>query len=146
MRKCAVHKQQSGGLAATDGGAMLTDRERGAARDIAYPDCVIAVVPDDGTGLGPGEIRALRALADAGLVPPLRTAVTARPSVPVPATTTSRVTRADQRAGRPRPAPAPPGVRHTRNSSLTRHARLCERIVKTGPRVSESVETPPALH
>lgn len=49
---------------------MMADR--GATRDVTYPDCVIAVLPDGQAELGPEEVRALRALADAGLVPPLR--------------------------------------------------------------------------
>jgi hypothetical protein len=58
---------------------MLSDRDRGMTRDIAYPDCVISVMPDSQAGLGPEEIRALRVLADAGLLP-------ATPAHPIPAT------------------------------------------------------------
>jgi hypothetical protein len=65
---------------------MLTDRDRAATRDIAYPDCVVAVVPASQAGPSPEEVRALRVLADAGLVPPLRSAVSrpaaARPGSP----------------------------------------------------------------
>jgi hypothetical protein len=51
---------------------MLADRERRETRGIPCPDCVITVLPEGQTGIGPAELRALRALADAGLIPPLR--------------------------------------------------------------------------
>jgi hypothetical protein len=51
---------------------MLADCDRCELRDIACPDCVISVLPEGRERLGPAEWRALRALADAGMVPPLR--------------------------------------------------------------------------
>jgi hypothetical protein len=51
---------------------MLADCDRCEVRDIACADCVIAVLPGGQAGLGPDERRALRVLADAGMVPPLR--------------------------------------------------------------------------
>ena len=51
---------------------MLADCDRCALRDIACAECVITVLPDGQAGLGDEERRALRALAAAGLVPPLR--------------------------------------------------------------------------
>jgi hypothetical protein len=51
---------------------MLADCDRCALRDIACPECVITVIEEGPARLGPEEVRALRALADAGLVPPLR--------------------------------------------------------------------------
>ena len=70
---------------------MLADCERCALRDIACAECVITVIEDGPARLSPEEVRALRALADAGLVPPLRfsPAETAGPAqapraVPVP--------------------------------------------------------------
>ena len=58
---------------------MLADCDRCELRDIACPDCVISVLPDGQQGLGPDELRALRVLADAGLVPPLRFSDTPAP-------------------------------------------------------------------
>src|ERR1700733_12726969 len=72
MRKCAVQRHQPSRLTATDGGAMLADCDRCALRDIACPECVITVIEDGPARLSPEEVRALRVLADAGLVPPLR--------------------------------------------------------------------------
>lgn len=51
---------------------MLADCDRCALRDIACAECVITVLPDGQAGLGDAERRALRALAAAGMVPPLR--------------------------------------------------------------------------
>jgi hypothetical protein len=61
---------------------MLADCDRCALRDVACAQCVITrcvitrcVItgrPDGQAGLGPEEYRALRVLAEAGLVPPLR--------------------------------------------------------------------------
>jgi hypothetical protein len=36
---------------------------------MSYPDCVIAVLPGGRAGIGAAERRALRVLADAGLIP-----------------------------------------------------------------------------
>ncbi|HEY3954756.1 MAG TPA: hypothetical protein VGM53_15390 [Streptosporangiaceae bacterium] len=51
---------------------MLADCDRCALRDIACAECVITVLPDGQAGLGDAERQALRALAAAGMVPPLR--------------------------------------------------------------------------
>jgi hypothetical protein len=51
---------------------MLADCDRCELRDIACADCVITALPGGQAGLGPAEWRALRVLADAGMVPPLR--------------------------------------------------------------------------
>ncbi|HLX49878.1 MAG TPA: hypothetical protein VKS82_16225 [Streptosporangiaceae bacterium] len=51
---------------------MLADCDRCELRDIACADCVITVLPGGQAGIGPDEWRALRVLADAGMVPPLR--------------------------------------------------------------------------
>jgi hypothetical protein len=47
---------------------MVADQDRREAGGAARPDCVIAVLPDGQAGLGPAEHRALRVLAEAGLV------------------------------------------------------------------------------
>jgi hypothetical protein len=54
---------------------MLIDCDRCAVRDIACPDCVVTALlgmPGPGREIGEAEGRALRVLADARLVPPLR--------------------------------------------------------------------------
>ena len=59
---------------------MLIDCDGCAVRGIACSDCVVTVLlgaPPDGVRLDDTERRALAALADGGLVPPLRL-VTAR--------------------------------------------------------------------
>jgi hypothetical protein len=89
---------------------MLTDRDRGTARDIAYPDCVIAVLPDGQPGLGTEEISALRVLADAGLIPSLRPATTT-PALTTPASPVTR--RTGSRGPTSRPATARPSLRKT---------------------------------
>jgi hypothetical protein len=53
---------------------MLADSDRSDAGPAGRPDCVITVLPGGQAGLGPAERRALRALAEAGLIPPLRPA------------------------------------------------------------------------
>jgi hypothetical protein len=90
---------------------MLADRDRGATRDIACPDCVIAVLPDGQAGLEPEEIRALRVLADAGMLPTAPV-----PTAPVPAAPVSPASRRPASAPRgasPRPAAARAGYRRT---------------------------------
>jgi len=47
---------------------MQADSDRREAGGAAGPDCVIAVLPG-GQRIGAAERRALRALADAGLIP-----------------------------------------------------------------------------
>ena len=47
---------------------MQADGDRRETDGTAGPDCVIAIVPD-GQEIGPAERRALRALAEAGLIP-----------------------------------------------------------------------------
>jgi len=54
---------------------MLIDCDRCVMRDIACSDCVVTVLlsaPDPGQELGEAERRALRVLADARMIPPLR--------------------------------------------------------------------------
>ncbi|HEY3682850.1 MAG TPA: hypothetical protein VGL93_07400 [Streptosporangiaceae bacterium] len=59
---------------------MLIDCARCRMRDIACDDCVVAVLlggpPARGVEIGEGERAALGALADVGMVPPLRLVVT----------------------------------------------------------------------
>jgi len=94
---------------------MLADRnrERAAARDADYPDCVIdadypdcviAVLPDGRAGLSLGETRALGVLADAGLVPPLRPTALTLTHSPAPAQAPAP---APAQAPAPAPAQAP---------------------------------------
>jgi hypothetical protein len=62
---------------------MLIDCEQCELRDIACPDCVVMALRGAARGrcqLGEAEARALRVLADAKLVPPLRLRV--RESLP----------------------------------------------------------------
>ena len=47
---------------------MQADGDRRETGGTAGPECVIAIVPD-GQEIGPAERRALRALAEAGLIP-----------------------------------------------------------------------------
>jgi hypothetical protein len=54
---------------------MLIECDRCVMRDIACSDCVVTVLlsaPDPGEELGEAERRALRVLADARMIPPLR--------------------------------------------------------------------------
>lgn len=51
---------------------MLADCDRCELRDIACADCVITMLSGGQAGIGPDERRALRVLADAAMVPPLR--------------------------------------------------------------------------
>jgi hypothetical protein len=53
---------------------MLIDCDRCEMRDIACTDCVVRAMlsPPGPAGIGPLERRALRVLADAKMVPPLR--------------------------------------------------------------------------
>jgi hypothetical protein len=54
---------------------MLIECDRCVMRDIACSDCVVTVLlsaPDSGEELGEAERRALRVLADARMIPPLR--------------------------------------------------------------------------
>jgi hypothetical protein len=62
---------------------MLIDCDRCEMRDIACPDCVVTALLGPGEpqpDLDPAEQRALRVLADARLVPPLRLLPVARAS------------------------------------------------------------------
>ena len=54
---------------------MLIECDRCVMRDIACSDCVVTVLlsaPEPDGGLGEAERRALKVLADARMVPPLR--------------------------------------------------------------------------
>ena len=54
---------------------MLIECDRCVMRDIACSDCVVTVLlsaPDPGEELDEAERRALRVLADARMIPPLR--------------------------------------------------------------------------
>ena len=54
---------------------MLIECDRCVMRDIACSDCVVTVLlstPDRDAELGEAERRALRVLADARMIPPLR--------------------------------------------------------------------------
>jgi hypothetical protein len=106
---------------------MLANCDRCELRDIACAQCVITVLPDGQAGIGEAERRALRVLAEAGLVPPLR--FCAGPACAAPAG--------------PRRAADPGHFRDTRPMFPT---RLRIENVKTGPRVGEAVETALALH
>lgn len=90
---------------------MLADCDRCALRDIACPECVITVIEDGPARLSPEEVRALRVLADAGLVPPLRFSPTqtagpaaAPRGVPVPVPAANGPRRPGQRGAGSRPA------------------------------------------
>ena len=54
---------------------MLIDCDRCEMRDIACGDCVVGVLLGAEVEIGEPERRALRTLADAGVVPPLRLAL-----------------------------------------------------------------------
>ena len=84
---------------------MLTNCERCALRDITCPECMITVMPDGQAGLGAEEIRALRVLADAGLVPSVSfTAGTVSTTVPEPVAVGGNVGRAPSGGAGFRPA------------------------------------------
>ena len=54
---------------------MLIECDRCVMRDIACSDCVVTVLlsaPEPGEELGEAERRALKVLADARMIPPLR--------------------------------------------------------------------------
>ena len=54
---------------------MLIECDRCVMRDIACSDCVVTVLlsaPEPDGGLGEAEHRALKVLADARMIPPLR--------------------------------------------------------------------------
>ncbi len=51
---------------------MTIDCDRCAARGLACGNCAATVIVAEGAELGPAELRALTALANAGLIPPLR--------------------------------------------------------------------------
>jgi hypothetical protein len=51
---------------------MTIECERCEARGLACGNCAAAVIMEGGTDVGPAELRALRVLANAGLIPPLR--------------------------------------------------------------------------
>jgi hypothetical protein len=113
---------------------MLSDSDRSDAGPAGRPDCVITVLPGGQPGLGPAEHKALRVLADAGLIPPLRSPAPAAAPAPTAAP-----------APAPAAAPAPePGHRSDTSPSFTTRTRL--RRVNTRARVGESVETAFALH
>jgi hypothetical protein len=63
-------------MAVPDGGIMLIDCERCEMRDIACADCVVMALlgppSPSATEIGEAERRALRVLADARMVSPLR--------------------------------------------------------------------------
>jgi hypothetical protein len=115
---------------------MLADSDRRGTAGTARPDCVITVLPAR-AGLGPAEHLALRALAGAGLIPPLR------PPAPVPPAT---------RGAAPSMSAAAPGrladpdTRHTRHTRPAVTTRPGTRRVKTRPSVGDSVETALTLH
>jgi hypothetical protein len=54
---------------------MLIDCDRCEMRDIACGDCVVGALLGTEVDIGEPERRALRTLADAGVVPPLRLAL-----------------------------------------------------------------------
>jgi len=58
--------------AVPDGGIMLIDCERCEMRDIVCAECVVTTLLGQTTEIGEAERRALRVLADAKLVSPLR--------------------------------------------------------------------------
>jgi hypothetical protein len=86
---------------------MLAGSDRSGAAGPGYPDCVLAVVPGAAaqlgqTELGPDERRALRVLAEAGLIAPRHVAsVSARVTGQGPATRPARA------VSRRPPAPRP---------------------------------------
>jgi hypothetical protein len=51
---------------------MIIDCDRCQVRGIACGNCVVPLIEGDRPDLDPAEIRALTALADAGMIPPLR--------------------------------------------------------------------------
>jgi hypothetical protein len=51
---------------------MVIDCDRCEARGLACGNCAATVIVEEGTDLGPAELRALAVLANAGLIPPLR--------------------------------------------------------------------------
>jgi hypothetical protein len=104
---------------------MLADCDRCALGDTTCAECVITVLPDGPAGLGHEELRALRVLADAGLIPPLRLAPA--PTRPAPAAP------APGRDHRPPRSPRTRTSRHTRNTGHMVPARLGIEIVKVGP-------------
>ncbi len=63
---------------------MLADCDRSDAGPAGRPDCVITVLPGGQEALGQAERRALRVLAEVGLIPPLRSARGAAAAPPRP--------------------------------------------------------------
>ena len=63
---------------------MTRNHDRSDARDVAGQDCVLSVIARRGAArhLGPDELRALRVLADAGMIAPLRLNTTPTPRTP----------------------------------------------------------------
>jgi hypothetical protein len=51
---------------------MVIECDRCEARGLACGNCAAMVIVEEGTDLGPAELRALTVLANAGLIPPLR--------------------------------------------------------------------------
>jgi hypothetical protein len=51
---------------------MIIDCDRCQVRGIACGNCVVPLIEGDRPDLDPAEIRALTALANAGMIPPLR--------------------------------------------------------------------------
>lgn len=108
---------------------MLAHCDRCALRDIACPECVITVMPDGQAGLGPEEIRALRVLADAGLVPPPSFAAGPVPAAgPEPVLAGGNVSRATTGGAGSRPADTRAGrgngLSHPRLKSHSSHLAL----------------------
>jgi hypothetical protein len=52
--------------------AMIIDCTRCDARGLACASCAVTALAEPEADLGPAELRALAALASAGLIPPLR--------------------------------------------------------------------------
>lgn len=99
---------------------MIIDCDLCEVRGLACSDCVVSVllgVPDDGAVLDQPEQEAIVALAEAGLVPPLRLAVPARPAgghgSSAARTTVRRGSKARDGAGATGPNDSEtPGARH----------------------------------
>jgi hypothetical protein len=130
---------------------MLVDCDRCALRDIACAECVITVLLDGQAGLGREELRALRVLADAGLVPPLRfsTSQAASPHAPAPAASphapapaASPLSTAPAPPVSPRPSPPrqrpPHQVRPTVRPTARRVRRTPERVTTLATRAKWS--------
>ena len=51
---------------------MIIDCDRCEARGLACGNCAVTAIEGEAQEIGPAEMRALTALANAGLIPPLR--------------------------------------------------------------------------